>query len=148
MNFVTKLAQGDANLRRRKSFNEKDLTRKNNTQLQNKRLSNYQDAMLADDINTFQTFDTYGRSVFTQTKFDSGIGNSDRQFHAWECVSIIRSNRSTLDFVIKDNYDLMCFMHVLTHAKNRHIEEPKGCLSLTKILKAKMKISYQCWTQK
>lgn len=72
-------------------------------------------------------------------------------FYSWECVSIYRPNRTTLDLVIKDSYELMYFLHILNHAKNKASAEAaqvNGCLRMAKVLKMKMKISYQCWKQK
>jgi len=40
-------------------------------------------------------------------------------FYAWECLSLVLKNRSTIDFVIKDNKDLMCLLHVLVHGLNK-----------------------------
>ena len=39
--------------------------------------------------------------------------NSDAMFYAWDCVSIVLSNNTTVDFVIKDSFALMCLLHVL-----------------------------------
>ena len=38
---------------------------------------------------------------------------SEAMFHAWECVSLILLNQTTVDFVVRDNEDLMCLLHVL-----------------------------------
>ena len=69
---------------------------------------------------------------------------SDSMFYAWECVSLILSNNTTVDLVIKDRVQLMCLLHVLAH-KVRH--SSRGCLRAFKFLKAKMKISYECRQQ-
>ena len=53
---------------------------------------------------------------------------------------------STVDFVIKDVYNMMYLLHVLQHYK---MQPPppgeKGCLKPFKILKFKMKLAYECW---
>ena len=74
----------------------------------------------------------------------------ESMFYSWECVSIYRSNRTTLDFVIKDSFELMYLLHFLNHVKNKNADilaKPIGCLRNAKVLKMKMKISYQCWKQ-
>ena len=43
------------------------------------------------------------------------FSKSDRMFYAWEAVSIVLGNGTTVDFVVKDNYDLMVLLHVLQH---------------------------------
>ena len=43
------------------------------------------------------------------------FSKSDRMFYAWEVVSIVLGNGTTVDFVVKDNYDLMVLLHVLQH---------------------------------
>lgn len=43
----------------------------------------------------------------------------DSDFYAWECFSLVRANHTTLDFVIKDMNDLMCFMHVMHHYERK-----------------------------
>ena len=40
---------------------------------------------------------------FNQSKELQHFMISDSMFFAWECVSIILKNRTTIDFVIKDN---------------------------------------------
>ena len=71
---------------------------------------------------------------------------SDKMFYAWECISIVLKNRTTIDLVIKDSYQLMCLLHVLHHniyAKNKkQLKEEHGCLRGYKFLKIKMKLSY------
>lgn len=71
---------------------------------------------------------------------------SDSMFYAWDCVSLIMSNNTTVDFVVKDNHNLMCLLHVLQH-KLRCVKEELGCLCGFKFLKVKMKLSYQCRKQ-
>ena len=66
-------------------------------------------------------------------------------FYSWECVSLILET-STVDFVIKDVYNMMYLLHVLQHYK---MQPPppgqRGCLKPFKILKFKMKLAYECW---
>ena len=74
---------------------------------------------------------------------------SDSMFFAWECVSLILSNRTTVDFVIKENYSLMVFLHLVHHKlyQPKNLKEELGCLRTYKLLKAKMKLSYQARMQ-
>ena len=66
-------------------------------------------------------------------------------FYSWECVSLVLENY-TVDFVIKDMYHMMYFIHVLQHFT---MQAPpagaQGCLKPFKMLKLKMKLAYQCW---
>ena len=66
-------------------------------------------------------------------------------FYSWECVSLVLENY-TVDFVIKDLYHMMYFLHVLQHF-TMQVPMPgqKGCLKPFKMLKLKMKLSYECW---
>ena len=69
-------------------------------------------------------------------------------FYAWECVSLVMNNNTTVDLVIKDNFHLMCLLHVLKHKICFGKQKKElGCLSSFKFLKAKMKLSYQCRKQ-
>ena len=43
---------------------------------------------------------------------------SDEFFYAWECMSLVMANRTTVDFVIKDNFQMMCLLHVLQNKLN------------------------------
>ena len=66
-------------------------------------------------------------------------------FYAWECVSLVLMNNTTVDLVIKDNFQLMSLLHVLKHKISfGNKKKERGCLSSFKFLKAKMKLSYQC----
>ena len=40
---------------------------------------------------------------------------SDNMFYAWECVSIVLNNHTTVDLVIKDMNELMCLLHLIHH---------------------------------
>ena len=66
-------------------------------------------------------------------------------FYSWECVSLVLGSY-TADFVIKDMREMMYLLHVLQH---RTMQEPvpgqKGCLRGLKVVKVKMKLSYECW---
>ena len=42
------------------------------------------------------------------------MSHYDDMFYAWECVSLVLENY-TIDFVIKDMYNMMYFLHVLQH---------------------------------
>ena len=66
-------------------------------------------------------------------------------FYTWECVSLVLENY-TVDFVIKDMYHMMYFLHVLQHfTMQAPLPGQKGCLKPFKMLKFKMKLAYQCW---
>ena len=73
------------------------------------------------------------------------LSTKDDMFYSWECVSLVQGSH-TADFVIKDMRQMMCLLHVLQH---RTMQEPvpgqKGCLRGLKVLKVKMKLSYECW---
>ena len=73
------------------------------------------------------------------------LGSYNEMFYAWECVSLVTQNY-TVDFVIKDMYNMMYFIHVLQH---KIMQKPppgvRGCLKPFKFLKMKMKLTYQCW---
>ena len=69
-------------------------------------------------------------------------------FYAWECVSLVMANSTTVDLVIKDNFSLMCLLHVLQRKlRHKKTDKAEGCLLGFKFLKAKMKLSYQCRKQ-
>ena len=73
-------------------------------------------------------------------------------FYSWECISLIRSNGTTLDLVIPDQSHLMALIH-FTHM---HVDKPeeklgekmKNFLSVYKKLKFKMKLSYESWNRR
>ena len=73
------------------------------------------------------------------------LSHYQEMFYAWECVSLVMANY-TIDFVVKDMYDMMYFIHVLQHMT---MQAPPpgvhGCLRPFKFLKMKMKLTYQCW---
>ena len=76
----------------------------------------------------------------------------DSMFYAWECVSlVIASSRTSVDFVVKDNTDLMCLLHVIKHGLNNQvpnsiqkcqINNSTSCLSIHRVLSFKMKLAY------
>ena len=70
-------------------------------------------------------------------------------FYAWECVSLMMDNFTTVDLVIRDNHSLMCLLHVLFHnvKSQEKNASSKSCLSQIKFIKAKMKLSYTCRKQ-
>ena len=75
------------------------------------------------------------------------LSSRSELFYAWECVSLVLEN-FTIDFVIKDSYHMMYFLHILQH--NTMQTPPAGvhgCLKPFKFLKVKMKLTYQCWLQ-
>lgn len=80
------------------------------------------------------------------------FGQNQNLFYSWECLSIVRANNTTLDFVVKDPYDLMYLYHCLVHSQMKkpalRLPGSKGCLSTIKVMKFKMKISYESWKQK
>lgn len=38
---------------------------------------------------------------------------SDSMFHAWHCFSLVLRNKTTVDFVVQDNEQLMSILHIL-----------------------------------
>ena len=44
------------------------------------------------------------------------LSKVDDLFYSWECVSLVLET-STVDFVIKDDYNMMYLLHVLQHYK-------------------------------
>ena len=86
----------------------------------------------------------------------------DHKFYAWECVSLITVDHTSVDFVIRDKTDLMSLLHILYHGlspikincakkditqKNEKAtaKKPKNdtfCLSMYLALRLKMKLSY------
>ncbi len=53
-------------------------------------------------------------TVFTEPKQNEQV--SDRLIpHKWQCVSLMRSNGTTLDLIIKDKFDMMVFLNVMQH---------------------------------
>lgn len=73
------------------------------------------------------------------------FATSDGMFHAWECVTIIMSNSTTVDVVVRDMQELMALIHVLhhkLHQPKKQFNEEWGCLKTYKFLKIKMKLSY------
>jgi hypothetical protein len=63
-------------------------------------------------LTTFQDIDNY-RLAQLKSFSTFNFTNHDSVFYSWECVSLIRPNSTTLDFVIKDPTDLMFLLHVL-----------------------------------
>ena len=76
----------------------------------------------------------------------------DTMFYAWECVSLVMgSSRTSVDFVVKDNTDLMCLLHVIRHGLNNQVSSSiencqtintTSCLSMYRVLSFKMKLAY------
>ena len=64
-------------------------------------------------------------------------------YQSWECISLLRKNKTTFDLVIKDQHELMAFIHVVY----RHLYQPKDSrfLAFYRILKFKMKVAYEAW---
>ena len=76
----------------------------------------------------------------------------DDLFYSWQCVSLLRQDRTTFDIVVKDMHHLMCFLHVM-HRLIYEVEIPEedqrvkagrstSYMSVYKMLKFKMKVSY------
>ena len=66
-------------------------------------------------------------------------------FYPWECLSIFRSNFTTLDLQIKDYHHLLALMHVLH--KNAYKIEADGFMKVYIQLKYKMKMAYMAWSR-
>lgn len=67
-----------------------------------------------------------------------------QEFHAWECISLIR-RYSSLDFIVKDEGHLAALFHCLW----RHIygQVDSDFMSVFSKLKFKMKLGFECWRQ-
>ena len=71
------------------------------------------------------------------------MGNS-LEFQAWECVSLLRKNANTLDFVIKEEASMMSLL-VATSRIIYGNSKDTSFRSIYTQLKFKMKLSYHCW---
>ena len=78
----------------------------------------------------------------TETGYNQNHYNKDI-FYSWECVSFQRRNGTTLDLVIPNMSNLMALIHVVHNA----VYEPEDTsfLGFYRILKFKMKVSYEAW---
>lgn len=67
-------------------------------------------------------------------------------FYAWECISLLKTNGTTLDLVVKNETDLMAALSVFL----RLIYKQPDCsqMKVFQLLKLKMKLSYQCYRRK
>ena len=92
----------------------------------------------------------------TCCKEQSELRNSDEGiFHAWECVSLLRVDGTTLDLAVPDHTHLMA----LIHFAHTHVYKPeeqkrfrgakmKNFLSVYRKMKFQMKFSYESWNRK
>lgn len=87
--------------------------------------------------------DPYARST---TNVNRGLV-SKHQFYPWECLSLVRSNYTTFDIVVKDYNDLFCLLHFV-FKKLFAPEEHVNFMRLFKCLKFKMKVQYEAWNRK
>ena len=100
--------------------------------------------MGAQSLNEFRRFDTFGRKNLSLAQ-TANFNEDDSMFYSWECISIYRANRTTLDLVIKDPHEIMYLIHVLYHSTSKFIEPLQvaaggldahiGCLRSAKLLK-------------
>ena len=58
-------------------------------------------------------------------------------FYAWQCVSLVMAlSKTSVDFVIKDDTDLICLLHVLKHGLSEEknykcqAKKPTSCISM------------------
>ena len=67
-------------------------------------------------------------------------------FYAWECVSILRENDTTLDLVIPFTPNLMALIYVVYN----HIYKPEdnSFMDIYRVLKFRMKLSYEAWVNR
>ena len=87
------------------------------------------------------------------------VENDDSMFYSWQCISLVIRNH-TVDFVIKDELDMMSFIHVILHCmgggpdpvtpshkrdKTQKSLEADKCLTPYKWMKFRMKLSYCAW---
>jgi hypothetical protein len=83
-------------------------------------------------------------------QLDERFENDDSIFYSWQCVSIVMSN-FTIDFVIKDQLEMLVFLHVMIHnLATRFAPSFKccNCLKAYKVMKFRMKLSYHAWILK
>jgi len=70
------------------------------------------------------------------------MGQRDDIFYSWQCVSLVTESNTTIDFLIKDETMMLCFlrkMHQLVYNSD------SDCMKAYKLMKLKMKISYGAW---
>lgn len=80
-------------------------------------------------------------------KMDEQELNKDIVFFAWECVSIVRQNYTTLDLVIPDYKDALALLNVL-HSKLFKPRKSEQFMKFYKRLKLKMKLQHEAWIRK
>ena len=68
-------------------------------------------------------------------------------FYAWQCLSLIRENGTTFDLVIRDTHKLFALIHVV-HQRIYNPPSDSGFLCFYKLLKFKMKLSYEAWNKR
>ena len=91
-----------------------------------------------DDVGI--TLDTKEQLLHTEADEDE----PDTIFYAWQCVSILLWGETTVDFVVKDNTDLMCLLHVLRQgfSPQSNASDSNNSLSFYRVQKFRMKLSY------
>ena len=67
-------------------------------------------------------------------------------FQAWECLSLLRTNGTTFDLVVKNMEQLMALLHFLH--RNVYKTEEADQLHLYKLLKFKMKLGFEMWNRR
>lgn len=82
-----------------------------------------EDALRSYDMNVFQQYESIRSSKLISLK-TFNLNEEDNMFYAWQCLSIVRKNGTTLDLTIKDQVDLMCLLHVLRHKNMKPGWEP------------------------
>ena len=61
----------------------------------------------------------------------------------WECISIIRKDKITVDFQIPSNISIMSLIHVL-YSYIYKVKDP-GFMQFYRVLKFRMKLSFMAW---
>jgi hypothetical protein len=47
-------------------------------------------------------------------KLTQKIEEDLRMFYSWQCISLVMANY-TIDFIIKEDFEMMCLIHLLLH---------------------------------
>ena len=102
------------------------------------------------DSNWFVNFAVKGKQVLKKSAKKRKL--LAQSVYPWECISLIRKNLTTLDFVIKDSTPLMALIHIAYAHIHSEIDrkhkirlESRDFMPVFQRLKFKIKISYSCW---
>ena len=83
-----------------------------------------------------------GASSFEEQKNPTADTEENIEFHAWQCISLLR-RYSSLDFMIKEENHMTAFFHVVWAVI--YAQQDSQFMSVYRKLKFKMKLGYHCW---